>query len=118
MRNLPRSGRDESASTTRCPNAYPTRPASLLHHRVVARDRCSFEHLDAIAEVGRELELLALDRAAQSLPQLTQSCRPLDRLTLRRPIRFANVFRAAVHTTEQLAHAVLEGRVAARAAPS
>src|SRR5690348_3045470 len=92
--------------------------ANRPRRRARATDRWSFQHLDTVAQIRRELELFALDRTTQPFAQVAKLGGPLDHLAARRCIWLSVVFCAPMYATKQITHAVLEGRVAAGASPT
>src|SRR5947209_11276286 len=107
----------EFAWTARYRSASPRRRANQRRHRAAATDQSSFQHLNSVAQIGRELELLSLDRSTQPLAQLPECRGAFDRFVFRRSVGFAYVLCAPVNASQQLAHGVLEGRVATRTSP-
>src|SRR5439155_23104534 len=83
-----------------------------------AIDRPSFEHPDAVTKVGRELELFAFDRAPQSILQLAQNRRALQRLRDGRMVGPPDVTMMPMHAPQQLADTALEVAITARTAPT
>src|SRR5689334_18156640 len=117
MRTPRRFAPTESASTARCPRAARTRRANRRRRPEEVTGRASFHHPDAIAKVRRQLELLALDRPAQTFLELTQHRRALELLRHRGLIGASDVAMPPLHAAQQLANADLEIRVAARTTP-
>src|SRR5262249_32073096 len=108
----------ECASTARCPSASPTHRATRRRRQAEARDRPSFQHPNPVAQICRELELLAFDRTTQTIFELSEHCCSLERLRHRGTIGATNVSVVTMDTPEQLANASLEMRVTACTAPS
>src|SRR5260370_23568487 len=116
MRSLRGCGRGGCGWRARCCPWGPRRRASPCRRLAAVRDR-SFEHPDAVAQLGRELEVLHLDRAPQLLLQVEQ-LEPRVRLA-RRPghgVALADVLARAVEAAPQVAQMRREGLIALGAA--
>src|SRR5262249_20132402 len=110
--------RVESTMSECAPEAssHPTPPSGSSERSTLMRG--SFEHLDAVAQISGELELLALDRATQTVLQFPQHGRALERLRHRRAIRASDMPMIPVDTPQQLADSCFEIRVTPRTSPS
>src|SRR5882672_194084 len=97
-----------------CPSAR-TRRASPCRRRGGGRGR-SFEHPDAVAQLGGELEVFVLDGPPQLLLELEQlEPRVGGALRARRGVALAHVLAGAVQPAQQVAQVRREGVVTLRA---
>src|SRR6266511_4099946 len=96
------------------------RPASACRHRAGARDPL-LEHPNAVPQLGRELEVLALDGLAQLRLQLEQPAAGVRCVApafpfARRHIALADVLAGAVQPPQQIAQMRVERHIALVAA--
>ena len=76
-----------------------TRRANRRRRQAAEKDRQSFHHPNAIAQISRDLELFVVDRATQTLLQFAEHRGSLERLGHRRAVRSAHVPMVALHAT-------------------
>src|SRR5213078_2835973 len=111
-RGPPGCARGGCASRARCSPSAPTRRASRSRRRGAGRDR-SFEHPDAVAQLGGELEVLVFHGAAQLLPQIEQLYPWVRRgVGARSHVALADVLARPVEAAQQIAQVGLERLVA------
>src|SRR2546422_371583 len=114
IRRPPRSTLFPYTTLFRSPGG-PRRRANACRRRGAARGR-SFEHADAVAQLGGELEVLVLDRLAELLPQVEQLPRGVRLRLAGGDVALADVLARAVQPPQQIAQVRVERLVALGAA--
>src|SRR6202007_669923 len=108
--------RGGSAWIARCCLSAPTRRASRCRRQAATKGR-SFEHPNAVTELGGELEVFVFHRPPELLLEVEQAKTWIvGAFAARRDVGLAAVLARAVEPAEQVAQVRTEGLVTLRAA--